>query len=73
MTIPQAHSAEGAQLPFAGYDRLDARHVNDGLSDHSQVELGASRATSGLTRTGRPCSTSCATYAGASRSRATTP
>ena len=40
MTIPQAHSAEGAQLPFAGYDRLDATRVNQGLSDHSQVELG---------------------------------
>jgi hypothetical protein len=40
MTIPQAQSAEGAQLPFAGYDRLDARRVNEGLSDHSQVELG---------------------------------
>jgi hypothetical protein len=39
MTIPQAHSAGGAQLPFAGYDRLDARRVNQGLSDHSQVEL----------------------------------
>jgi hypothetical protein len=40
MTFPQAQSAEGAQLPFAGYDRLDARRVNEGLSDHSQVELG---------------------------------
>lgn len=28
-----------ARLPFAGYDRLDAREVIDGLSDHSQVDL----------------------------------
>ena len=32
-----AHS----ELPFAGYDRLDARKVIDALSDHSQVELEA--------------------------------
>lgn len=33
----------GAQagLPFAGYDRLGARQVIDGLHDHSQVELEA--------------------------------
>jgi hypothetical protein len=37
----QANSAEEAQLPFAGYDRLDDRQVIDGLSDHSQVELEA--------------------------------
>ena len=28
-------------LPFAGYDRLDARQVIDGLCDHSQIELEA--------------------------------
>ena len=41
MTISQADSPAEAQLPFAGYDRLYARRVNEGLSDHSQVELGA--------------------------------
>ena len=41
MTGSQGDSEAGAQLPFAGYDRLDARHVNDRLSDHSQIELGA--------------------------------
>ncbi len=30
-----------AELPFAGYDRLGARQVIDGLQDHSQVELEA--------------------------------
>ncbi len=30
-----------AALPFAGYDRLGARQVIDGLHDHSQVELEA--------------------------------
>ena len=30
-----------AELPFAGYDRLDARKVIDALADHSQVELEA--------------------------------
>jgi hypothetical protein len=35
----QAHSAEEAQLPFAGYDRLNAKQVKGGLSDHSQIEL----------------------------------
>jgi hypothetical protein len=30
-----------APLPFAGYDRLNARQVMDGLSDHSQIELAA--------------------------------
>jgi hypothetical protein len=30
-----------AGLPFAGYDRLDAAQVANGLSDHSQVELEA--------------------------------
>ena len=30
-----------AGLPFAGYDRLDAAQVVNGLSDHSQVELEA--------------------------------
>ena len=37
----QANSAEEPQLPFAGYDRLDANQVKDGLSDHSQIELEA--------------------------------
>jgi hypothetical protein len=45
----QSQSAPGSQtdpvaetrLPFAGYDRLDARQVVDGLSDHSQIELEA--------------------------------
>ena len=36
-----AGSAEEAHLPFAGYDRLDGKHVVEGLSDHSQVELEA--------------------------------
>jgi hypothetical protein len=30
-----------SELPFAGYDRLGARQVIDGLHDHSQVELEA--------------------------------
>jgi hypothetical protein len=30
-----------AQLPFAGYDRMDVKQVISGLSDHSQVELEA--------------------------------
>ena len=37
----QADSAVEAQLPFAGYDRLNADQVKDGLSDHSQIELEA--------------------------------
>jgi hypothetical protein len=37
----EASSAEEAQLPFAGYDRLNSRQVKDGLSDHSQIELKA--------------------------------
>lgn len=42
----QSDDAQGdpvaeAPLPFAGYDRLDARHVIDGLSEHSQIELEA--------------------------------
>jgi hypothetical protein len=36
-----ARSAEGAGLPFAGYDRLDERHLIQGLSDHTQSELEA--------------------------------
>jgi len=36
-----APSAEGAGLPFAGYDRLDERHLIQGLSDHTQSELEA--------------------------------
>ena len=38
---PLAEVADGAQLPFAGYQRLNARQVVDGLSDHTQVELEA--------------------------------
>jgi hypothetical protein len=38
--IPERSDHE-AQLPFAGYDRLNARQVRDGLSGHSQVELEA--------------------------------
>jgi hypothetical protein len=34
-------STAEAQLPFAGYDRLDDREVMDALSDHSQIELEA--------------------------------
>jgi hypothetical protein len=37
----EANSAQEAQLPFAGYDRLDASKVVVGLSDHSQIELEA--------------------------------
>ncbi len=33
--------AAEAQVPFAGYDRLGAKQVTDGLHDHSQVELDA--------------------------------
>jgi hypothetical protein len=33
--------AAEAGLPFAGYDRLDARQVIDGLHDRSQIELEA--------------------------------
>lgn len=31
-------------LPFAGYDRLDARGVINALSDHTQIELEAAEA-----------------------------
>lgn len=34
-------SVPEAELPFAGYDRLDDREVIAGLSDHSQIELEA--------------------------------
>jgi hypothetical protein len=34
-------AAEDAQLPFAGYDRLDAGELITELSAHSQVELKA--------------------------------
>jgi hypothetical protein len=37
----QGDSAVKARLPFAGYDRLDVRHVVDGLREHSQNELEA--------------------------------
>jgi hypothetical protein len=36
-----AGSAEKAPLPFDGYDKLDDKHVINGMSDHSQVELEA--------------------------------
>jgi hypothetical protein len=36
-----APSAEGAGLPFAGYDRLNERQLIQGLSDHTQSELEA--------------------------------
>jgi hypothetical protein len=38
---PQGDPAAEAQLPFAGYDRLDDRQVTEGFSDHSQIELEA--------------------------------
>jgi hypothetical protein len=38
---PQGEQVAGAQLPFAGYDRLGARQVVEALSDHSQIELEA--------------------------------
>jgi hypothetical protein len=34
-------SADEAQLPFAGYDRLGERQLIQGLSDHTQIELEA--------------------------------
>ena len=42
----QSDAAKGdpvakAPVPFAGYERLNARQVMDGLSDHSQIELTA--------------------------------
>lgn len=37
----KAPSAEEAQLPFAGYDRLSERELKEGLSAHSQIELEA--------------------------------
>jgi hypothetical protein len=36
-----AGSAVEAELPFAGYDRLDDSQVIHGLSEHSQIELEA--------------------------------
>ena len=38
---PQSDSVAAAGLPFAGYDRLDARQVVEALSEHSQLELEA--------------------------------
>lgn len=32
---------DGDAPPFAGYERLDAKQVVEGLSDHSQIELTA--------------------------------
>jgi hypothetical protein len=32
---------EETRLPFAGYDRLNAKQLKAGLSDHSQIELEA--------------------------------
>ena len=40
-SAPSTSTDEAAPLPFAGFDRLDARQVVNGLSDHSQVELTA--------------------------------
>jgi hypothetical protein len=37
----EVSSAAEAQLPFAGYDRLNTREVKEGLSDHTQIELEA--------------------------------
>jgi hypothetical protein len=39
--IRSADPVGKAGLPFASYDRLDARQVVNGLSDHSQLELEA--------------------------------
>lgn len=42
--VPKGSARTGtkeAQLPFAGYDRLNANQIKDGLSDHSQIELEA--------------------------------
>jgi Holliday junction resolvasome RuvABC DNA-binding subunit len=39
-----AAEADNGALPFAGYDRLDARQVTKELSDHSQIELEAAEA-----------------------------
>lgn len=38
---PAAPSPSQEGLPFAGYDRLDAKQVVRALSDHSQIELEA--------------------------------
>jgi hypothetical protein len=38
--IPE-RSGQEAQLPFAGYDRLNVREVKRELSDHRQIELEA--------------------------------
>jgi hypothetical protein len=38
--IPE-RSARGAQLPFAGYDRLNVRELKRELCDHTQIELEA--------------------------------
>ena len=39
--IPERSDHEAQLPPFAGYDRLNARQVKDGLSGHSQIELEA--------------------------------
>jgi hypothetical protein len=46
LQVDDADDAQGepvaeAPLPFAGYDRLDAKQVVEALSDHSQLELEA--------------------------------
>ena len=38
--IPE-RSGQEAQLPFAGYDRLNVRELRRELSDHTQIELEA--------------------------------
>jgi hypothetical protein len=38
---PQGGPVAEAQLPFAGFDRLDETEAKDALSHHSQVELEA--------------------------------
>ena len=36
-----AETGGDATLPFAGYNRLDARQIAEALPDHSQIELEA--------------------------------
>ena len=67
---PGRSSRRGLGSPFVGYDGLDAKQVVVGLSDHSQLGSGRWRPMSGRIRTDRPCWTSCATCARASRCRA---
>ena len=41
MAAIQTEASPGTGLPFAGYDRLNVRQLQDGLSTHSQIELDA--------------------------------